>query len=82
MDAKISKTQVAISHFQKGDVKRALSITSQFRIGLTPEDRKVLRTGYECIVHPDFFQQLGKDVKECVKKAMELFQQLFIKERE
>lgn len=75
---RLNKTQQAVSAFEAGNVKEALKIASGFRIGVTKEERSVMKTGYECIVHPEFYQQLGKDLDACIHRAAELFSTKFV----
>lgn len=74
----LSKTHQAIEAFNRLDFKEALRISSGFRIGMSKEERATLKTGYECIVHRDFYQQLQKDTEACVEAAVELFREKFL----
>ena len=71
------KTEIAREYFQKSNYVKALEIAKTFRMGLTKEERGTLARGYECLVHPDFYIQLGKDPKVCVSAALELFANKF-----
>lgn len=68
-----SKTLQAKEAFLSGDVKEALKIASTFKIGLIKGEMTVLKRGYEAIVHPAFYKQLGKDPEALIKEASELF---------
>lgn len=45
-----------------GDYRKALSIAKDFRLGMSCEERDALRMAYECMVWPDFYRQVGRDV--------------------
>ena len=50
--------------------KAALNGAKNFRIGVTKEQRSEMSRAYECIVHPAFYQQLGKNIDECIKSGI------------
>ena len=72
-----SKTQQAKHLFESGDLKAALKIVKDFRLGLQPQERKALSRGYEAIVHPGFYLQLKKDPSVLVEDAKRVLSQLF-----
>ena len=74
-----SKTQEAKNLYLAGDVKGALKIASTFKIGITREEAKALKSGYEAIVHPAFYLQLGKDLNQMTAKAKEVFELRIVK---
>lgn len=45
-----------------GDYRKALSIAKDFRLGMSSEERDALQVAYECMVWPDFYRQVGRDV--------------------
>jgi hypothetical protein len=67
----VNKTQQVVEHLKKGDLKDALKIARTFRMGYTPEERATVTRGYECLVHPKFYQALGMNCTEAVQKARE-----------
>lgn len=69
------KTELAKQAFIGGDVKQALKLASGFKLGLTKEDQSILKRGYECLVNPGFYVQLGKDPQVCIESAKVLFAQ-------
>lgn len=73
MSQPVSKTRQAVEKFLSGDVKGALKIAGTFRIGLTKDEQATLKRGYECMINPTFYVQLGKDPEECQRKACSLF---------
>lgn len=61
----------------EGDYKNALRIAKGFRLGISKEDSDAMRRGYECIVHPDFYRQIGVDTHKAVEKAVEIVRKLY-----
>lgn len=61
----------------EGDYKNALRIAKEFRLGISKEDSDAMRRGYECIVHPDFYRQIGVDTHKAVEKAVEIVRKLY-----
>lgn len=70
-----SKTNQVKMALEINDFKKALQIAKGFRIGFTENDRSTLRRGYECIVRPDFYQQLGKVPEDEIQKAIKLLKE-------
>lgn len=63
----MSKSDLVRSYIASGEWKKALKEAKDFRIGITKEQRSVLARAYECMVHPDFYRQIGKDVNACIE---------------
>lgn len=75
----VSKTQIAIDLFQRGDLRGALRLASGFRIGLTREQQATLKRGFECLSNPEFYRQLGKDPQQLIDAATDLFRSHFLR---
>lgn len=69
----ITKTSIAVAAFQRGDFKEALRIAHGFRAGLSNAERAALRDGYEAMVHPAFYQSIGKHPAHYVNEAQIVF---------
>ena len=72
-----TKTQQAKELFESGDLKGALKLVKGFRMGLTSNQRSALSVGYECLVHPNFYQQLGKCLETEINKAKAVLAEFF-----
>ena len=59
------------------DWKKALRIAKDFRLGITREQHSVITRAYECIVHPDFYRQLGKDIEFEISRGKEIVAQMY-----
>lgn len=68
----------AVSEFLSGNIKAALRIASEFRLGVTKEERGTMKRGYECFVHASMYRQLGKDPEACIAEATKVFQLKFL----
>ena len=68
----IRKTDVVRQAIADGDYKKALRIAKDFRIGVTQEQRSKMCRAYECMVHPDFYKQLGTDIPEAIRVGKEI----------
>lgn len=75
-----TKTNQAREAYLNGDVKTALRIASSFRLGLSREESILLKRGYECLVHPTFYIQLGMNPEKTVADALDLFRSKFLTE--
>ena len=60
------KTDIVKEAVKIGDFKKALRIAKNFRINVTKEQRELMARAYECIVHPEFYRQIGYDVMETI----------------
>ena len=48
-----------------------------FRINITKEDREKMSRAYECIVHPNFFKQIGIDIQSAIIAGEEVVTRLY-----
>ena len=70
------KAQTVRNLIAAGDYRAALRGAKDFHIGVSKEQRSVMRRAYEAIVHPDFYRQIGKNIDECVKAGIEVLQEV------
>lgn len=61
----------------EGDLKGALRIAKGFTRGITYGQHDAMSLAYECIVHPDFYKELGINTQEAIAKGREVLYQLF-----
>ncbi|KAB2328948.1 hypothetical protein F7731_23635 [Cytobacillus depressus] len=69
----IKKTVMAVGAYDNGNVKDALKIAKNFTIGLTRDEHKQIVRGYECMVHADFYKQIGKNPEKEIAAAVTVF---------
>jgi len=60
----MKKTEQVKQFFAEGDFKKALRIAKNFRIGITEQQSMDMQMAYECMLYPDFYRQLGKDIEK------------------
>ncbi len=60
-----------------GDYKSALRIAKDFRFGISKTESDLLRRGYECIVHPEFYNSIGVDVDKTIRLSVAALKCLF-----
>ena len=65
----IKKSDIVREAVQEQDWKKALQIAKDFHIGVTQEQRSKMARAYECIVHPNFYQQIGVDIPEAIEQG-------------
>jgi hypothetical protein len=73
-----TKTAQAARLFKSGDRKAALAIAKTWKLGLTKEERGALSLAYECMVHPDFYRQIGTDIPKAIEEGCDLFARKFV----
>ena len=69
MSEPVSKTKQMLALYTAGDIKGALRLASTFKIGVPREEQKLLKRGYECIVHPQTYKQMGVVPEESIEVA-------------
>lgn len=61
----------------EGNFKAALRIAKGFRLGISKEDADDMKRGYECLLYPDFYSQLGIDPCKTAQKGVDTVQRLY-----
>ncbi len=75
--ALVKKSDLVREAVKNGNFKQALKIAKDFRINITKEDREKMSRAYECIVHPDFFKQIGIDIPSAINEGEEVVTRLY-----
>lgn len=65
----IKKSDIVRESVKTGDYKKALRIAKDFRIGITKEQRALMSRAYECMVRPEFYEQIGVNIEEAIRKG-------------
>lgn len=63
------KTEMVREAIKVGDFKKALKLAKDFRINVTKEQREAMTRAYECIVHPEFYRQIGTDISKSIESG-------------
>lgn len=72
-----TKTSLVRKFVASGEFKKALAICKDWRGGISKADSDAMRLGYECMVHPGFYQQLHYDTDKAVNEAVLVLQRLY-----
>lgn len=73
----VRKSDIVREAVRDGDFKNALRIAKDFRINVTKKQREVMARAYECIVHPDFYRQIGTDIPKAIAEGKEVVNRLY-----
>ncbi len=73
----IRKSDIVREAVKAEDWKKALRLAKEFRINVSKEQRDTMAMAYECMVHPDFYRQIGVDVPEAVAKGKAVVSQMY-----
>lgn len=68
----VKKTDLVREAIRQGDWKKALQIAKDFRINVTKEQREVMSRAYECMVHENFYRQIGTDIAGAIAKGKDV----------
>lgn len=77
MSEMVRKTDIVRADIRQRSWKEALRIAKDFRIGVTQEQRDTMCRAYECIVHPEFYRQIGIDIPEAIRKGKLVLLELY-----
>lgn len=62
---------------RSGEYKKALRIAKGFRLGITREQSDKMGIAYECMVHPQFYEQLGFVIDEKIDDGVKVLVGLY-----
>ena len=71
------KSEMVRRLVREGNLKQALRIAKDFRLGITGEQKKAMALAYECMVHGDFYKALEMDTEKLVREGTEVLKALF-----
>ena len=66
----ITKTDQVKQLVREKKYKKALRIAKGFRIGVTAAERDMMSRAYECLLYPDFYKSIGKEVNDEIEKGI------------
>ena len=70
-----TKTQEVRELVAAGEYKKALQICKDWEYS-NPSHRDILRRGYDCLMYPGFYSQLGKDPEVEYQKAINVLKEI------
>ena len=71
------KSDIVRSLVASGKYRPALKIAKGFRLGISRDDSDQMTRGYECMVHPGFYGQLGYDEDDEIRKGIQVVLRLY-----
>lgn len=73
----VKKTNIVREAVAAGNMKKALSIAKDFRLGISKEQRSVMARAYECMVHPGFYLSIGTDIPKAIQEGISVVTALY-----
>ena len=73
----VKKSDIVRDAVANKDWKKALRIAKDFRLGITKDQHTAITRAYECMVHEDFYKQLGKDIELEISIGKEILAQIY-----
>lgn len=73
----ITKTDTVRQLVADGEYKKALNIAKNFRRGIPKSDLDAMALAYECMVRPEFYRQIGKDVDHSICEGIDVLKVLY-----
>lgn len=65
----VKQSDIVREAVKAGEWKKALRIAKGFRINVTAAERDKMSRAYECIVHPEFYRQIGTDIPKAIAEG-------------
>ena len=73
----VKQSDIVREAVKSGEWKKALRIAKDFRINVTKAQRDAMARAYECMVHPEFYKQIGTDIPGAIAKGKEVVSYLY-----
>lgn len=73
----VMQSDIVREAVKAGEWKKALRIAKDFRLNVSREQRSIMARAYECMVHPEFYQQIGTDIAGAIAKGKEVVNCLY-----
>ena len=71
------KTDIVRKLIAEGNHTKALAIAKGFKLGITKDESSQMNRAYECMVHRDFYEQIGKDPEQEIKAGIAVMNRLY-----
>ena len=71
------KTDIVREAVKARNYKAALKLAKDFRINVNADQREVMTRSYECIVHPEFYRQIGVNLNEAIERGQSVLVSLY-----
>ncbi len=75
----VCKSDTVRKMVAEGDFKNALRIASDFRLGISEQDRSCMKLGYECMNEDfaKFYKSIGIDTAKSIYRAIQTVSRLY-----
>jgi len=73
----ISKSDTVRELVASNEYKKALSIVKGFQRGIIKEDLDKIRLAYECLIYPEFYEQIGTDTTTAISEGVEVLKAIY-----
>lgn len=71
------KSDIVRKLVANGDFRKALRIAKDFRIGINKSDSDAMKRGYECMINPKFYEQIGYDPEKEIRTGIETITRIY-----
>ena len=72
----LTKNAIVREHVANKEYKKALQICKEWNYK-DPTHRRILRLGYDCLVHPQFYEKLGIDTEAAYQDAVRVLIEVY-----
>ena len=73
----MTKSEIVKRHVAAHEYQAALRIARTFRLGVSREERRLLQCAYECMLYPDMYRQIGRDVETTISQGIQLLTKIY-----
>ena len=73
----VKQSDIVREAVKAGEWKKAFRIVKDFRLNVTKSQRDVMARAYECMVHSEFYRQIGTDIPGAIAKGKEVVSCLY-----
>ncbi len=73
----VKQSDIVREAVKAGEWKKALRIAKDFKINVTKAQRDAMSRAYECMIHPEFYRQIGTDIPRTIAKGKEVVSCLY-----
>lgn len=73
-----TKKSLVESYVRSGEYKKALSICKEWKLPISEEESDTLRRGYECMIYPRLYEQIGYNPAEEIQKSVAILNQIYV----
>lgn len=73
----MKKSDMVRQYVAQAQYKEALRIAKDFRLGITKRQADTMKRGYECMVHGRFYESLGYNLNDEIRKGVDMVKKLY-----